>query len=138
GRMGPLQRPGAARDVNVVPSLAGVGECVLRPGPPEDFDTFLEAGLSRVAIESMLEVITRYPTTESHVQPSTSENVQGRALFREAHRVVKWQGIDQVAEAQPPGAWSKGGDNQVGTRQHAVVRVVMLGEPCFVKAQPLG
>jgi hypothetical protein len=64
----------------------------------------LEAGLSCITIEPMLEVIARYPTTQPHVQPPVGEDVESRALLREAHRVVKRQGINQVAKAQPLGA----------------------------------
>ena len=86
----------------------------------------------------MLEVIARHPTTQPHVEPPVGEDVERRTLLRKTHRVVKRQGIDQVAKAQSLGAVGKIGNDQVGRCQHAVVGVMMLGKPSLVKTQSLG
>ena len=86
--MGPLERPRAARDVDIVPGLTGIREGILPPGALENFNALLEAGLSRVAIEPMLEVVAGHPAPQPHVQPSAREDVEHRALLREAHRIV--------------------------------------------------
>ena len=95
----------------------------------EESRSLLEAGLSRITIEPVLEVIARHPTTQPHVQPPVGEDVEHRALLRKTHGVMERQGIDQVAKAQPLGSVGEIGDDQVGRRQHAVVGVVMLGKP---------
>ena len=50
---------------------------------------------------------------------------------------MEGQHIDQIAQAQPLGTTRQGGDDQVGRGQHAIIRMVMFGEPGLVKTQPL-
>ena len=52
--------------------------------------------------------------------------------------IVERQHVDQIAEAQPLGAARQRGDDQIGRRQHAVVGMMMLGEPGFVEAESFG
>ena len=108
-----LERARPARDVHIVPRLAGIRKRVFSPGAQKDFDAFFEAGLSAVAIESMLEIIPRYPSPQSDVQTSAGEDIQDRAFFGEAHRVVERQNIHQIAEAQASRALRERGDNEI-------------------------
>jgi hypothetical protein len=70
-----LQRSRAARNINIVPGGPGIGESIFGPSASNDLCALLEAGLSGVAIEPMLEIISRHPTTQPHVQPSAGEDV---------------------------------------------------------------
>src|SRR4051794_29640213 len=46
--------------------------------------------------------------------------------------------VDQVSQTQPLGAPGEGGDDEVGRREQAVVRVVMLGKPGLVETKTIG
>ena len=130
-----LQRLWPAGDFLIAPCFAGIAECFAGPSAHKDLNAFVKARLRSITVKSMLHVILGHAAAQADVQAAAGENIQHGAFFSEPHGIVERQHTDQIAEPQPLGAPRQRGDHQIGRRQHAVVGVMMLGEPGFVELE---
>ncbi len=86
----------------------------------------------------MFDIVFGDAAADADVQPAVGQNIEYAALCGEAHGIVEGQDADQIAEAKSLGLARQRRGYQVGRGQHAVVRVMVLGEPRIAKAHPLG
>ena len=95
-----------------------------------------EAGRSRHAEAS--ELVPAITFADAEIEPPARQQIEGRGLFRQQHRIVPGQDQYRRAEPQMPGAGAEPGQQIEAGRNLAKAGEMMLDEKCAVVAQRLG
>ena len=139
-RVGLLHHRRFDHDIAVLPVLAVVAEALLRgPGfedQPERFLVPLQRFFLRDA--EALELDVAVALADAEIEPAARQQVEGRGLLGEQHRIVPRQHRDRRSQPDPLGPGRQIGQQVEGRRDLARAGEVMLDQEDAVIAETLG
>src|SRR5262249_14461117 len=105
----------------------------------DDFQRLVEARVGFLERQAKAgELVPAVAFADTEIEPAAGQQIEGRGLLGEQHRVVPGQHQDGGAEAQLPGAGAEPGQEVETGRDLAEPGEVMLDEKRAVIAERLG